>query len=313
MKDKVILGGTFDHIHIGHMKLIDKALQEGEVTIGLVSDEMLKTWKPEVERSFDERKVDLENYLSKRGDWKIIEISDPYTKAVEGEYEKLVVSSETRERGEMINEKRIKKGKEPLEIIEIEPVVAEDFLPISSTRIRDGEINEYGDRLKPVKFYLRCFYDKEYNIIQGTLSKFFDCEFERKTIDEKEFKQYNNKIDDGAKKLVELPEGFDYGLVLLPSSVEIGEDRLFFEYAVMKDKLGFISEGRSPVIRIPFNWIKANEGLQSMGSFKMITETKDEGIDPIKVISDGNEGKKGYIRSALTEVLLPRMNGELYR
>ena len=42
---KVILGGTFSVIHKGHEKILDKAFQIGEVTIGLTSDEFIKSRK----------------------------------------------------------------------------------------------------------------------------------------------------------------------------------------------------------------------------------------------------------------------------
>ncbi len=312
MKNKVILGGTFDKLHLGHMKLIDRAFEEGEVTIGLVSDEMLKDWKPEVKRSFKERKLDLENYLADKEDWKIVEISDPYEKAVEGDYDKLVVSSETRKRGEKINEKRKEKGKDPLDIIEVKPVVAEDFLRISSTRIRDGDINEYGDRLTPVKVYLKCLDDDAFDVAIDTLSNFFECEFETKPIDKNDLNNDGTEINERGERIVEVPKGFEYGIAIIPGSFELGEELLVFEHAVIKDTSGYISHGHSPGIRVPRRWMESGENIHTLDSLNVVIGEERDELDPICLITGGNEGKKGYIKSALTEALLPRMNGEIY-
>ena len=60
----------------------------------------------------------------------------------------LVASSETRIKGKLLNRMRAKKGLKPVEVIAVEMVRAEDGSPISSTRIRAGEIDGGGRLLK---------------------------------------------------------------------------------------------------------------------------------------------------------------------
>ncbi|MGM0404624.1 MAG: phosphopantetheine adenylyltransferase [Thermoplasmatota archaeon] len=299
MPKKVILGGTFDHVHMGHVKLIERAFEEGDVTIGLVSDEMLKEWKPEVEKSYKERKKNLDTFLAGKENWEIVKISDPYSKAIEGDFDILVVSSETKERGEKINRKRKKIGEQPLKIIEVKPVVAEDFLPISSTRIRNGEIDEYGDRLIPVKIILECTVTEEFYAVKELMSDFFECEISRSRV--------NFNDDD-----LEVPDGIDYVINLAIESENLECERLFVEKAVIKDKLGFTSNGRSPGLKIPNKWVQSNNKLDLCKSLKIVGDELEKNFDPVGMVTGEATDIKGYIKSALIDALLPRMKGELY-
>ncbi|KXB05005.1 hypothetical protein AKJ48_00745, partial [candidate division MSBL1 archaeon SCGC-AAA261O19] len=65
--------------------------------------------------------------------------------AEDRELEAIIVSEETRSRAEEINEIRESNDLEALDIIEIPWVLAEDGKPISSIRIRYGEMDEHGE------------------------------------------------------------------------------------------------------------------------------------------------------------------------
>jgi pantetheine-phosphate adenylyltransferase len=67
---------------------------------------------------------------------------------VDDKVEALVISRETARKGYDINEIRYKNGLKPLTIIIIDIIRAEDGNPISSTRIRAGEIDTSGKLLK---------------------------------------------------------------------------------------------------------------------------------------------------------------------
>jgi pantetheine-phosphate adenylyltransferase len=154
---KVAVGGTFEKLHRGHEKLVDEAFEVGEfVVIGLTTDRMLGVYtKPHPVGSYNDRRRELLNYLTKKGfksGFHITPIDDPYGSTLsDGEIEALVVSSETSGRALEINALREEKGLRPLKVIVIDMVLAEDAVPISTERIMRGEIDRDGRLLQPSK------------------------------------------------------------------------------------------------------------------------------------------------------------------
>jgi pantetheine-phosphate adenylyltransferase len=146
---KVCIGGTFNSLHKGHKLLIEKAFEvageQGSVFIGISTGEIIKEKKDT--KSFEEREKAIKKYLYEKDFIKratIKPIRDKYGPSIEEEFDAIVISPETRKVAEEINEKRKKKGKKPLEIIQIPFVLAEDGCPISSSRIKKHEIDEDG-------------------------------------------------------------------------------------------------------------------------------------------------------------------------
>ncbi len=142
--EKIVVGGTFDLLHKGHKELLGKASSLGEVKVGLSSDEMAKEFKGVEVESFEIRKNDILDFLETA---KVEEINDPYGFAVEEDFDYIVVSPETHARAKEINEKRKESGKKEMEIVEIDFILAEDGNPISSSRIRNGQIDKDGKLL----------------------------------------------------------------------------------------------------------------------------------------------------------------------
>jgi len=146
---KVCVSGTFNVLHKGHKKLIDKAFEyagkTGTVYIGVTDEKMLK--KKKFKKPFNQRVKAIKDYLSGKKYNKhffIKKINDKYGPALYGEYDAIIVSSETIINAQDLNKKRIKMGKKPLKIVEIPYVLAKDKIPISSTRILNNEIDENG-------------------------------------------------------------------------------------------------------------------------------------------------------------------------
>lgn len=147
---KVCLGGTFNILHEGHKSLFDKAFEvageNGILYIGLTRGEVIKNKKNI--KSFEERKKEIEEYFSgkkKKSVIKIIPISTKYDLSLlHDDYDAIVVSPETIVTAFEINRRRKEFGNNPLEIVEIPFVLADDGSPISSSRIVNKEINVNG-------------------------------------------------------------------------------------------------------------------------------------------------------------------------
>ncbi len=146
----VLVGGTFDEFHKGHRALIMKAFEVGKrVILGLSSDELARELRKNHEVAiYEERLRDLRNFLRKQGVFeraKIVPLDTPFGITLSTTIaDALIVSKETEPVGLLINKKRVANGLKPLELVVIDMVPAEDTVPISSTRIRHGEIDREG-------------------------------------------------------------------------------------------------------------------------------------------------------------------------
>lgn len=148
--EKVALGGTFEFLHDGHKAILSKAFEVGDrVLIGVVSDKMELKKDSVGIQPLENRMEGLKKYLKDSGRLGRAElkvITDPVGPAADDEeLEAIVISEETRPKAEEINELRKEKGLDSLDIVEIPFVLADDERPISSIRIRYGEIDEHGN------------------------------------------------------------------------------------------------------------------------------------------------------------------------
>jgi cytidyltransferase-like protein len=151
---KVAVGGTFDELHRGHKTLLDRAFEIGEkVVIGLSSDALVsKLSKPHVTATYEEREQGVRAWLRDLGladRAEIVPLFDAFGSSVKDpQIGALVVSEETKPTAERINERRMTAGLPTLEIVTINMVPSQNCGPISTTRIRRGEMDREGRLLK---------------------------------------------------------------------------------------------------------------------------------------------------------------------
>ncbi len=147
---KVVVGGTFETLHLGHMALLKRAFGLGETFIGLTSDEMAGKQKDRKVKNFKERKKNLEDFIKKEFSVvpNIVKIEDKFGPALKEDFDYIVVSPETYETAVLLNEEREKTEKKPIEIVKVDFVLAEDGKPISDSRILKGEIDKAGKIIK---------------------------------------------------------------------------------------------------------------------------------------------------------------------
>ena len=148
----VALGGTFDILHKGHMTLLSNAsVLSDTVIIGITSDEFALRKGKTLLNKYDKRLQNLQSTISKeftRTMFQISKLENDFGPAVlEKDVQALIVSDETSNQGRALNELRAKKGLTPVEIITVPMSLAYDGKKISTTRIKNSEIDTDGNLL----------------------------------------------------------------------------------------------------------------------------------------------------------------------
>ncbi|MDC0451251.1 pantetheine-phosphate adenylyltransferase [Nitrosopumilus sp.] len=148
----VAMGGTFDIIHRGHLTLLANAFEiSNKVIIGLTSDEFVKKKGKKPVHKYDERLRNLLLIIFKEFPNMIFEISqldnDFGPAVLEKEVQALVVSDETKNQGNILNKLRTERNISPVEIIVVPMSLAKDGKRISTTRIKNSEIDSDGNLL----------------------------------------------------------------------------------------------------------------------------------------------------------------------
>ena len=148
----IAMGGTFDIIHHGHITLLSTAFDISEkVIIGLTSDEFVQKKGKNSIHKYDERLKNLISIILKKfpnSYFEISQLNNDFGPAVfEKEVQALVVSDETKNQGNILNKLRIERNISPVEIIVVPMTLAKDGKRISTTRIKNSEIDSDGNLL----------------------------------------------------------------------------------------------------------------------------------------------------------------------
>ena len=144
------MGGTFDVIHSGHMALLNKAFSiSSKIIIGLSSDQLAAKRGKKLVNGYSKRLSSLKDVIEKRfpnSSYEISKLENDFGPAViEGSVKALVVSKETSSKGVKLNELRMERNLPPVEIVVVPMVLAKDGKAISSTRIKNYEIDSNGN------------------------------------------------------------------------------------------------------------------------------------------------------------------------
>ncbi|MEX2028040.1 MAG: pantetheine-phosphate adenylyltransferase [Candidatus Curtissbacteria bacterium] len=143
-------GGTFDFLHKGHRGFLDFAfLNAAFVSIGITTDALAMGNGKNNVRVLAVRLAELKSYIKKKGfdkRSKVILLNDIYGNTTTDQtIDGILITADTIRGAGAVNLKRAELGLGSIAILEFPVVRAQDNRPISSERIRLGEIDRDGN------------------------------------------------------------------------------------------------------------------------------------------------------------------------
>jgi len=148
-KNVVLIGGTFDTLHLGHRKYIERAFEKGDkVFIQLSSDNYAASLGKEYKvKSYYQRATQLRSFIFNNfdKDFRIVKLNS--LQQLENfciqhnEINSVLVINEYLELFKKYNELRVKNNKQKLNIFEMEIIKDNNGVKISSTKINGNFIN----------------------------------------------------------------------------------------------------------------------------------------------------------------------------
>lgn len=318
---KVGLGGTFNVLHRGHRSLIDFAFRLGErVKIGITSD-LFAGKHRKMLRPLEVRKAALEEYLStKDKPWEIEILNDPFGTTIEDREMKILVASPgTERRAREINDIRVRNGLPPLKIVVAPYVLAEDYLPISSTRILIGEIDPEGRLRRPLKIVVGSENPVKIRAVENVMKKILrDFVVEGVGVPSGVNEQpYGEMTITGAinRAKAALPHG-DLGVGIEAGVFDYGEGLYDVQYCAVIDKSGWITLGHGsgfmyppPVTRLIKKGRSVSEAFAELYGERDIG--KREGA--IGFLTAGVLTREQLTEQAVLAAMVPRIKPEIYR
>ncbi len=317
---RVGLGGTFNVLHLGHRALLDVAAAVGdEVCIAITSDEFISKTK-KYRTPLNERIELVKQYLSaKRCNYSVTVINTPEGNAPHDRFlDAIVVSPETYENAERINTLRAQNGLQSLKIIVVPHILAEDGMPISSTRIISGEINIDGKMLRPLKVAVGSLNKIKIDATRSAFLRFY------KDVDvfgvdvhsgvpeqPRELETRQGSIN-RAKRCI---GGADYGVGLEAGIFETEDGLYDVQYCSIIDKAGKITIGHGPGFRYPDAVKERVENGWTVGdAFNTMYEWERKGMGEgaIGCLTNGVITRTQLSEQAVIAALVPRIKREMF-
>ena len=144
------MGGTFDILHAGHKALLQRAMEVGDIVlIGLTTDARASKSRNKTQiNTYNIRLANLQDLLKSMKSldrFQIVPLENDWgPSVVDEDFEAIIVSDETKSTAQKINKIRSAEGKSELEIVIVPMIKAQDGNRISSSRIRNKEIDSEG-------------------------------------------------------------------------------------------------------------------------------------------------------------------------
>lgn len=150
---RLVIGGTFDLLHDGHKSFLKSSFNLADfVLIGLTTDRFNSGRGKTTALNEQQREDELTEFLNSTGfsgQYKVVPIINIEGETLKDELlEAIVVTADTEQNAHWINNERLKLGMSILEIIKIPMITDTEDRTISSSRIRNGEIDSTGQVFK---------------------------------------------------------------------------------------------------------------------------------------------------------------------
>jgi inosine/xanthosine triphosphatase len=323
----VCLGGTFNVLHDGHKLLLRTAFENaGSVIIGLTSDRMASENR-KVVRPYGSRYRSLRRYCSRFGvEFTIYMIEDPYGPSIEmSSIDALAVTADNSFRGREINSIRVKRGMKPLRVISVPIIRAADGLPLSSTRILNGECDRHGNVLSELRIGIGSSNPSKIEGVERAFRR-YRKDFARPVFlpVETESGVPEQPLDSmqtarGAlNRAVQSLEGNDMGVGIEAGLTRSGIRGVFLDvqFCVLIDSSGEMTYGQGIGFQYPSSVTDAlTSGKGTAGALiSELSGIPDVGrkTGAIGYLSRGVLSRSHITEDAVIAALLPRVNRELY-
>ncbi len=323
----ICVGGTFEHLHAGHRKLLETAFSiGGKVYIGLSTDEFASKGRERDVLPYEVRRKNLMKYLESMGyeDYDIEPLDDRVGRCLEKECSELVVSEETEAVASEINRTRSALGLPQMRVHVVPYVLADDFRPISSTRIHAGEIDEDGRLKRPLKVAVGSVNPNKVEAVRSVLSEFYDDVVVQGIgvdpgVPEQPFNEDTVKgaMNRARKALkgwedADLGVGIEAGLVLERTTGRYYD----VQYCAIMDRTGWVTVGHGPGFYYPKKVMsRVSEGISIGDAMKVAYGEGDIGYrqGAIGFLTKGHYDRKRLSENAVMMAFVPRIKKEDYR
>jgi len=316
---RVVVGGTFEFLHKGHKELLKRAFELGDfVLIGITAD----GFKKDCSVDFENRKRKVENFVKNFSKpYEIMEIHDKYGPTLQEDFDIIVVSPETLKTAKEINELRNQNGLKKMEIVKIPLFYAEDLLPISSKRIREGDIDENGNRLKPLKVNVGSTNPSKIKAVRRIFEYIFAFEIEIKgiSVDSEVSPQPTDDetIKGAINRAKNVLQDADYAVGIEAGLFWNDEVKEYFDkaFCAIIDKYGNFTYGYSGGFTYPPRVIEmVKKGMEVGDAMEIISGIKDikKKMGAIGYLSKGKINREDFNAQAVLMAMIPRISHELY-
>ncbi|MBC7107654.1 MAG: inosine/xanthosine triphosphatase [Methanomassiliicoccales archaeon] len=317
---KVAVAGTFNVLHRGHRFLLDTAFSFGNhIVVGITSDAFARQSRESV-FPLEERIDRLKQYLStKNKNWEIEILDDPYGSAIsDPDIHILVASERTIEMGKRINEIRESKGLPAIALHAIPLILAEDCVPISSTRILKGEIDEEGKMLRPIVVKVGSDNPVKIRAVRSVMKKIYSnviisaSKVENHVGEQPWGEDTLKGAIERAKRAI---EDADFGVGIEAGVFEMKDGLFDVQYCAIIDKIGRITIGHGSGFKLPSCIEKDLRNGKTVGKiFEEISETRNIGRKQgaIHFLTKGLMTRQKLTEQCVLAAMVPRIRYDLY-